>query len=91
MLSVVSQTQLLSGCRAPKLCGMSQAQLVILSHRLCCVYIVEEQLSSVAESRRLVDLVDSSSRSRLIVQCSAKGADSLESLYLVQYLYVKLC
>ena len=48
-----------------ELCGVSWAQLVILSHRLysreqCCVHIVEEQLSSVAESRRLVDLVDSS-------------------------------
>ena len=44
---------------------MSWAQLVVLSHRSYsreqyCVYIVEEQLSSVAESRRLVDLVDSS-------------------------------
>ena len=48
-----------------ELCGVSWAQLVMLSHRLysseqCCVHIMEEQLSSVAESRRLVDLVDSS-------------------------------
>ena len=44
---------------------MSWVQLVTLSHRLysreqCCVHNVEEQLSSVTESRRLVDLVDSS-------------------------------
>ena len=56
---------------------MSRAQLVILSHRSYrreqyFVHIVEEQLSSVAESRKLVDLVDSSLSLRRAVTVEIK-------------------